>query len=172
MNIDGAVNNQCPKIRPNVGFNKAVLSVPLMSQFFFYHQNTGSIWNTTFIFERWKRSLAVLTHVKYKRDSQHIAGTYEGEISKWSFSNPHPRSHIWSNAVHFVMYYPVVVVYRFANTIKYPKGNRYQTRKLEALWTIKNMVRYYTGEISVLLRSEHIRHTCLLLSIIRSKWLI
>ena len=31
---------------------------------------------------------AAVTPVKYKRDSQHIAGTYEGEISKWSFSNP------------------------------------------------------------------------------------
>ena len=33
---------------------------------------------------------AAVTPVKYKRDSQHIAGTYEGEISKWSFSNPIP----------------------------------------------------------------------------------
>ena len=50
------------------------------------------------IFDRYCRAAAVVTPVKYERDSWYFQGIFcnsgniaEGDISKRGFSNPHPR---------------------------------------------------------------------------------
>ena len=73
---------------------------------FQHHQNTCYLLNTTFIFDRCRRSKAVATPVKYECDSMNLSGNFakmkyfhNGEIYEWGVSNP-IRGHPGAKAMY------------------------------------------------------------------------
>ena len=82
---------------PGVGVTKHIFSVPLFSLFFQDDQNTGYLYDITFIFDRCRRSWAAETPDKYERYWKYLSYTFvkskfsvTEKLTNGALVTPHP----------------------------------------------------------------------------------